>query len=149
MTTYIGIDAGTVSGFVLLGYKDKVPAMSEYADVNEMVHDCAALMMAGTPTVFFYEKFEISQRTLKTNIVYDTLLFNGWLHHEGRRFPYITTKGYTPAQSKKFSTDDKLKTLGWHKPSKGGHQNDAARILLRGLAELQDHRVMEGLRGLA
>lgn len=36
----------------------------------------------------------------------------------------------TPVAAKKFSTDDKLKKLGWYFPSKGGHQNDAARHLL-------------------
>lgn len=35
-----------------------------------------------------------------------------------------------PVAAKKFSTDDKLKKLGWYFPSKGGHQNDAARHLL-------------------
>jgi hypothetical protein len=35
-----------------------------------------------------------------------------------------------PVSAKKFSTDDKLKKIGWYFPSKGGHQNDAARHLL-------------------
>lgn len=31
---------------------------------------------------------------------------------------------------KGFATDAKLKAIGWHKPSPGGHANDAARHLL-------------------
>ena len=33
----------------------------------------------------------------------------------------------TPAQAKRLATDEILKAAGIHKPSKGGHQNDAAR----------------------
>jgi hypothetical protein len=35
----------------------------------------------------------------------------------------------TPAAAKSFSTNDKLKKIGWYKPGKG-HANDAARHLL-------------------
>lgn len=35
-----------------------------------------------------------------------------------------------PVSAKKFATDEKLKRMGWYFPSKGGHQNDAARHLL-------------------
>lgn len=36
----------------------------------------------------------------------------------------------TPAAAKRFATDEKLKVLDWHHPTKGGHRNDAARHLL-------------------
>ena len=36
----------------------------------------------------------------------------------------------TPADAKRFSTDAKLRTMDWYRPSKGGHANDAARHLL-------------------
>ncbi len=35
----------------------------------------------------------------------------------------------TPAAAKRFSTDEKLKTIGWYRPGQG-HANDAARHLL-------------------
>jgi len=148
MTVHIGIDAGTKSGFALLGPNDTTPAMYEYDDITELVTDVRNLMYRGTPTVVYYEKFTISARTIKTAVVYDTLLFNGWLHHEGERFPYIKTKGFTPAQSKGFSTDAKLKHLDWYANTKGGHQNDAARVMLLGMAKDGDARVISGLRGL-
>jgi hypothetical protein len=148
MTVYIGIDAGTKSGFCLLGPNDTVPALYEYGDIDELVDDTRNLMYRGTPTVIFYEKFTISARTIKTAVVYDTLLFNGWLHHEGARFPYIKTQGFTPAQSKGFSTDAKLKHLDWYSPTKGGHQNDAARVMLLGMAKAGDARVINSLKGM-
>lgn len=49
---------------------------------------------------------------------------------------YVATKRHlpfseqSPADAKKFSTNDKLAVLGWRSPSKGGHQDDAARHLL-------------------
>jgi hypothetical protein len=46
----------------------------------------------------------------------------------------------TPQAAKSFSTNDKLKRIGWYQATKGGHANDAARHLLlycveRGLVE--------------
>lgn len=39
----------------------------------------------------------------------------------------------SPADAKKFSTDKKLKSLGWHTPTPDGHANDALRHLLLGM----------------
>ena len=44
----------------------------------------------------------------------------------------VPAKKYSPSEAKSFSTDDKLKRLGWHKTGPG-HDNDAARHLLLGL----------------
>ncbi len=148
MTIHIGIDAGVASGFALLKPGDLVPELAEYPDINDLVADMSTRIMKGTPLVIYYEKFIISSRTVKTKVEYDTLLFNGWLHHEGRRYPYIKTEGFTPAQAKGFATDTKLKKLDWYAPSKDGHQNDAARVLLYGLTKERDARVIDGLRGL-
>ncbi len=35
-----------------------------------------------------------------------------------------------PAHAKQFSTNDKLKRIGWYTPTIGGHANDAVRHLL-------------------
>lgn len=47
----------------------------------------------------------------------------------------LTLVMQTPVSAKKFSTDDKLKTLGWYYPTTGGHANDAARHLLVYMAD--------------
>ena len=48
----------------------------------------------------------------------------------------------TPAQAKRLASDEILKAAGMHSPSKGGHQNDAARhvayYLMTELQLLQD-----------
>ena len=40
-----------------------------------------------------------------------------------------------PADAKRFSTDAKLKRLGWYQPTEGGHANDAIRHLLLALVK--------------
>lgn len=39
----------------------------------------------------------------------------------------------TPAQAKQFATDAKLRKIGWHRSTEGGHENDARRHLLLGM----------------
>ena len=41
----------------------------------------------------------------------------------------------TPAAAKSFSTDAKLKRVGWYKTTEGGHENDARRHLLLALVK--------------
>ena len=53
----------------------------------------------------------------------------------------------TPGEAKSFASDDKLKALGWHNPTKGGHANDAARHLLTYLVKNRDIRVLTALAG--
>lgn len=43
-----------------------------------------------------------------------------------------------PADAKRFSTDEKLKKLGWYTPTEGGHVNDALRHLLLGRVRHED-----------
>lgn len=42
----------------------------------------------------------------------------------------IPFKLQSPAEAKRFATNEKLAKLGWRKPSPGGHRDDAARHLL-------------------
>jgi len=49
----------------------------------------------------------------------------------------------SPAQAKSFSTNTKLKMIGWYSPTSGGHANDALRHLLlyatkQGLVKAED-----------
>lgn len=75
------------------------------------------------------ESFIISQRTLRGTRQYDALESIGVLRFlcRTRGVPFALV---TPAASKSFSTDAKLRKLGWYYPTPGGHRNDAARVLL-------------------
>lgn len=47
---------------------------------------------------------------------------------------------------KRFSSNDKLKKLGWYTPSKGGHANDALRHLLHYLChQVRDVEILKAL----
>ena len=43
---------------------------------------------------------------------------------------YFVLPMQKPSDAKNFATDKMLKTIGWYKPSPGGHVNDALRHLL-------------------
>ena len=51
----------------------------------------------------------------------------------------------TPAEAKSFATDDKLRRLGWYRPTKGGHANDASRHLLTFLAKQNYSPILQAL----
>lgn len=98
--------------------------------------------------VIVCESFQISERTIKTALSLDALDIIGWLKGEQlykRARPFYQQ---TPAQAKRFSTDEKLKTLGWFERTKDGHANDANRHLLAWLMStdwpVRDH-IIAGL----
>ncbi len=125
----LAIDPGKMSG-VAIWHPDRPYAITSYelTPLNvvylvlrnlERYEDCTVVT----------EKFTISERTLKTALSLDALDINGWLTLESQRqgFELVVQ---TPAQAKKFATDDKLKALGWFERTKDGHANDAARHCL-------------------
>lgn len=50
-----------------------------------------------------------------------------------------------PPSAKVFGSDEKLRRLGWYSPSKGGHQNDASRHLLKFLADARTPEILDAL----
>lgn len=75
------------------------------------------------------EKFTIGAQTAGKTAQYDALYINGTIEYLAEKLGFGLTL-QTPAQAKAFATDTKLKAVGWHKPTKGGHANDANRHLL-------------------
>jgi hypothetical protein len=59
----------------------------------------------------------------------DALEMIGALRFVARRAG-VAFETQSPAEAKRFSTNDKLKLLGWRSPTRGGHADDAARHLL-------------------
>lgn len=84
--------------------------------------------------VVIVEKFQVDGRTAKMSQQPDALKQIGAIEATCRelRIPVVFQM---PSVAKKFSTDDKLKALGWHNKTKDGHSNDAARHLLRYLVK--------------
>ena len=75
------------------------------------------------------EKFTIGAQTVGKTPQYDALYINGTVEYLSDKLGF-PLQLQTPAQAKAFATDTKLKVINWHKPTKGGHANDANRHLL-------------------
>ncbi len=83
------------------------------------------------PTVFC-ESFIITTATAKKSRQTDVLDGIGAIKFLTQKYATALIM-QSPSKAKSFATDDKLKTMGWYFPTKGGHANDAARHLLVGL----------------
>ncbi len=75
------------------------------------------------------EDYIITPQTLKKTRQLYSLHLIGFFKYLCRimDIPFILQ---TPAEAKSFSTNDKLKALGWYFPTPDGHQNDAIRHLM-------------------
>ena len=99
----------------LAGGRDAFAEYFEWAQAMQLTH-------------IICEDFIITGQTAKKTPQPDALRIIGYLElwAQVRKVPFTLQ---TPSQAKGFSTDAKLKALGWYKPGKG-HANDAARHLL-------------------
>lgn len=80
------------------------------------------------PTHIVCESYIITPETIKKSRQNYSLELIGVLKYLAweRELPFTLQ---TPIEGKSFGTDEKLKTIGWYRPSQG-HANDAARHLL-------------------
>ncbi len=85
------------------------------------------------------EAYIVTASTIQKSRQYSPLESIGGLRWMASRWN-IPFKLQTPAQAKKFSTNDKLKTLGWYYATPGGHANDALRHLLLAAVETPAYR---------
>ena len=90
-----------------------------------------SLQRGSRPTVFC-EDFVITVQTAKKSRQTEALDGIGAIKFLTQKYDTVLIM-QPPAKAKSFATDDKLETMGWYFPSKGGHSNDAARHLLIGL----------------
>jgi hypothetical protein len=92
------------------------------------------------------ERYTITGQTAKFSQQLDALYIIGALESHAQ----IYGTGFalqSPSQAKSFSTNEKLKHLGWWYATAGGHANDAARHLLRHMViERQDPILIAKLR---
>lgn len=123
----IAIDPGKMSG--LAAYHDEQFRAYEMNPLDTIEYVDSAWSQTGGDIEVVAESFVISERTIKTAPQRDALDILGWLTIESQRRGFEFTM-QTPAQAKKFATDDKLKALDWYERTKDGHANDAARHLL-------------------
>lgn len=83
----------------------------------------------GTDLLIVSESFIITVQTAKNTQAPWSLELIGVLRFLSRRFTEQDIVLQSPSTAKRFSSDERLKQMGWHVPGKG-HANDAARHLL-------------------
>ncbi len=141
---YIAIDPGKVTG--IAAREEGVEFSSSEIPTRAQVYAwLSSLPPVSVPTTFIIERYDITGQTHKLSAQKDALYLIGATEMTAQR---IGARFYlSPRSAKAFATDAKLRHLGWYKPSKGGHQNDAARHLLTFLAqEVRDPAILNKLK---
>jgi hypothetical protein len=134
----LAVDPGKVTGLALWQHTALTNAWElDCWDAMAWVGEWLEHM--GEPVAVVCERFTISQRTLnKTSDAH-------WAIGQGYVLEYLVRTigaGHTFEYSavndaKTLATDARLKTLGWHQRTKGGHANDACRHALLKLAKIK------------
>lgn len=142
--TYAAIDPGGVTGVAFYApgdgfWSSEVPGGSE-----AFAPAWRSLLERRTVVHIICEKFTITAATATKTRQYDALEIIGWLKLECPHLGIPLTI-QTPAAAKAFSTDDKLRVMGWKDRSKGGHRDDAARHLLKFLVDQREPAVLKKL----
>ena len=147
--TMLAIDPGKMTGIAAYDSKSGALGVCE-KDVEGTGPDWSydylfSLIERFTPSYIVCESFRITANTAKNTQAPWSLELIG----VARLAAGIHGSNFqlqAPGDAKGFSTDAKLRALGWYNPSKGGHQNDATRHLLAMLVKRGwwDDRLAEG-----
>lgn len=125
MTTKVmAVDPGNVTGVAIHTFPGKT--MPRTYEVDPL--DAPALVEIHTPSVVVCESFvpRPGAKTWQPEALYTI----GAVRYVAQAILHAAFVLQTPADAKRFSTNDKLKKLSWRAPSKGGHADDALRHLL-------------------
>ena len=126
----VAVDPGKMTGIAELDQEGHFWSEEEPTWLAvEYLHDQLRRFGGSSVALLVCEAYVISARTLKATRQYEALESIGALRYLAGRAD-VPFKLVTPAASKRLATDDKLRHLGWYDPSRGGHKNDAARVLL-------------------
>jgi hypothetical protein len=141
----LAFDPGLTTGLAILNSRDKA-FMSWQLPCWEAVAAIEGLLVTGmlrtekgwaeeyTPKIVAGEDYTITSKTLKMSRQYEALESIGAIRYLCMRSE-VEYMLRPPSEAAVFSTDSKLKAIGWYNPTKGGHANSAARVLLLIAAE--------------
>lgn len=128
----IAIDPGLTSGLVVWEHSvNRLTLVAEVFGRRRLYEDVEGYLENVAGVEIVVEEYEITMRTGTLSKQYDALYIIGAVESMCQRHkaPFFTQH----RSAKTFGSDAKLKHLGWYAPSRGGHQNDAMRHLLRHL----------------
>lgn len=129
---FLAVDPGKVSGWAAWDHQGFVSGEFECQELL----DFAWSMISGPfpPDLVVCESFIITAQTLKKtrgeNWSLESVGALRWMCRQHQ----VSFKLQSPADAKSFVNNDRLKAVGWYKPGLG-HDNDAARHLLKALAD--------------
>jgi len=141
----VGIDPGATTGIAWCGdlLMDERPALFVGTEVPayEAVRWAWAMIdQYGPALALACEPYTITMATVRKSRQYDAIGVDYALryrcHHAGAEYHC-----YTPATAKKFISDDLLRQIGAHVPTKGGHADDGTRQVLTYLWQ-RDHSAL-------
>lgn len=128
----LGVDPGGTTGWAVFDPESGGCASGEVEGRINCYHQIRSFLSTGRPFVVAYEPYRVTAKTVKMSRQYDAFHIIGALEFlcETTGIPF-----YPQPNPKTFSTDDKLRCLGWWHPTENGHANDATRVLLAWLVE--------------
>lgn len=132
MATVVAVDPGGTTGLAVWSPGMGISLWEGKPD--EAVDRLANLSAINHKRHFVVERYIITPATAKMSQQHDALEIIGALKYLVRTHDH-TLSLQTPAEAKAFSTDTKLKTVGWYKPGLP-HARDASRHLLLYLSKV-------------
>ncbi len=132
MATVVAVDPGGTTGLALWSPEMGL-TLRELAPADSAVDWLADTARSLKKATFVVERYIITPATAKMSQQHDALEIIGALKFLVRRHGHAMVM-QTPAEAKAFSTDAKLKRVGWYSPGEG-HARDASRHALLFLAK--------------
>lgn len=129
----VAIDPGKMTGYALYDREE-----GKFSSYETSFDDTCRYLASHAATwkedlLIVSESFIITVQTAKNTQSPWSLELIGVARYISRALTGRDLILQAPATAKRFASDDRLKTMGWHVPGKG-HANDAARHLLLTLA---------------
>lgn len=125
MSSVVAVDPGGTTGIAVWSPTFGLTLTEHKPDAAV---DWLANLSWGDRKHFVVERYIITPATAKMSQQHDALEIIGALKYLARSHGH-TLSLQTPAEAKAYSTDAKLKTVGWYKPGLP-HARDASRHLL-------------------
>lgn len=132
MSTVVAVDPGGTTGFALWSPPIGL-SMRELSPADKAVDWLADVASQLQGAHFVVERYIITPATAKMSQQHDALEIIGAIKFLCRKYGHTLTM-QTPAEAKAFSTDAKLKNVGWYQPGLP-HARDASRHALLFLAK--------------
>ena len=135
LRTLIAVDPGGTTGLVVVNTKLEVNGsyeIDDWYDVVEYIESefVYAKDVGAKPPLLVCERFFITGQTHKKTPQSEPFDIIGNLKYMSLKFTGKPLALQSPSDAKTFSTDDKLKKVGFHHVGGAGHANDAFRHAL-------------------